>query len=152
MVILLRNTGHFVLLEAKQAKLGSEQTGEIITGWIFGLDLKMKKLILLGCLTLLAGVQSAAVETVNADVIVDSVDRSIDIASQLVKINTKLTLTNNGKGAISGFHYGLEEAAKAKLAFIGATVRKSFGKALVRSNRRILLFYFFMVNILPKSF
>jgi len=108
-----------------KSKLGSEQTGEIITGWIFGLDLKMKKLILLGCLTLLAGVQSAAVETVNADVIVDSVDRSIDIASQLVKINTKLTLTNNGKGAISGFHYGLEEAAKAKLAFIGATVGSS---------------------------
>ena len=110
----------------KQAsKLGSEQTGEIITGWTFGLDLKMKKLLLLGCLALLARVQSAAVETVNADVIVDSVDRSIDIASQLVKINTKLTLTNNGKGAISGFHYGLEEAAKAKLAFIGATVSKS---------------------------
>merc|ERR1712141_466115 len=95
--------------------------------WVdFGLlDLKMNNLILFGCLALLAGVQSAAVETVNADVIVDSVDRSIDIASQLVKINTKLTLTNNGKGAISGFHYGLEEAAKAKLAFIGATVGSS---------------------------
>ena len=86
------------------------------------LDLKMIKFILFGCLVLLAGVKSAAVETVNGDVVVDSVERSIDISSQLVKINTKLTLTNNGKGAISGFHYGLEEAAKAKLAFIGATV------------------------------
>merc|ERR1711976_242939 len=109
------------------------QTGEIITGWIFGLDLKMKKLILFGCLALLAHVRSAAVETVNADVIVDSVDRSIDIASQLVKINTKLTLTNNGKGAISGFHYGLGEAAKAKLAFIGATVGSS-EKTYLRTN------------------
>merc|ERR1711884_166300 len=110
-----------------------ENTGEI-SDWVdFGLDLKMKKLILLGCLTFLACVQSAAVETVNADVIVDSVDRSIDIASQLVKINTKLTLTNNGKGAISGFHYGLEEAAKAKLAFIGATVGSS-EKTYLRTN------------------
>ena len=94
-------------------------TGEF-TGRI--LDLKMIKFVLFGCLVLLAGVKSAAVETVNGDVVVDTVERSIDISSQLVKINTKLTLTNNGKGAISGFHYGLEEAAKAKLAFIGATV------------------------------
>ena len=108
--------------QSKASKLGSG-TDRRNSDWVdFGLDLKMKNLILFGCLALLAGVQSAAVETVNADVIVDSVDRSIDIASQLVKINTKLTLTNNGKGAISGFHYGLEEAAKAKLAFIGATV------------------------------
>merc|ERR1712156_1230430 len=114
-------------------KLGSEQTGENITGLIFGLDLKMKKLILLGCLALLASVQSAAVETVNADVIVDSVDRTIDIASQLVKINTKVTLTNNGKGAITGFHYGMEEAAKAKLAFIGATVGSN-EKTYLRTN------------------
>merc|ERR1712110_501191 len=102
--------------------MGAVNTGDF-TGQI--LDLKMIKFILFGCLVLLAGVKSATVETVNADVIVDSVDRSIDIASQLVKINTKLTLTDNGKGAISGFHYGLEEAAKAKLAFIGATVGSS---------------------------
>ena len=86
----------------------------------------MLKIILFGCLLLLAGVKSAAVETVNADVVVDSAERSIDIASQLVKINTKLTLTNNGKGAISGFHYGLDEAAKGKLAFIGATVSQIY--------------------------
>merc|ERR1712156_941343 len=114
-------------------KLGSEQTGENITGLIFGLDLKMKKLILLGCLALLARVQSAAVETVNADILVDSVDRTIDIASQLVKIITKVTLTNNGKGAITGFHYGMEEAAKAKLAFIGATVGSN-EKTYLRTN------------------
>jgi len=97
------------------------------------LDLKMIKFILFGCLVLLAGVKSAAVETVNGDVVVDTVERSIDISSQLVKINTKLTLTNNGKGAISGFHYGLEEAAKAKLAFIGATVG-SGDKTYLRTN------------------
>lgn len=65
---------------------------------------------------------AASVETVNAEIAIDSAERSIDIASQLVKINTKLTLTNNGKGAITGFHFGLEEFAKEKLAFIGATV------------------------------
>merc|ERR1711936_1241737 len=114
--------------------MGGSGTDRRNSDWAdFGLDLKMKNLILFGCLALLARVQSAAVETVNADVIVDSVDRSIDIASQLVKINTKLTLTNNGKGAISGFHYGLEEAAKAKLAFIGATVGSS-EKTYLRTN------------------
>ena len=65
---------------------------------------------------------NGAVETINSDVIIDSAERSVDLASQLVKIVTKLTITNNGKGAITGFHYALEESAKNKLTFIGATV------------------------------
>merc|ERR1712223_1934647 len=102
------------------------------SGRSFGSE-KMKSVILFGFLALLVGVKSAAVETVNADILVDSVDRTIDIASQLVKINTKVTLTNNGKGAITGFHYGMEEAAKAKLAFIGATVGSN-EKTYLRTN------------------
>merc|ERR1712241_402913 len=104
---------------------GSEQTGEIFTGWIFGLDLKMKKLILLGCLALLARVQSAAVETVNQDIVVDNIERSINLESQLVKTNSKVTLTNNGKGATKGFHYAVEESMAPHVSYIGATVGSS---------------------------
>ena len=113
---LSNNTAGKIILPCWKTEAGE------YSGRSFGSE-KMKSVILFGFLALLVGVKSAAVETVNADILVDSVDRTIDIASQLVKINTKVTLTNNGKGAITGFHYGMEEAAKAKLAFIGATVR-----------------------------
>ena len=82
--------------------------------------------LLLAFLVSLAVVKAASVETINADVLVDNVERSIDISTQLVKINSKVTLTNNGKGAIKNFHYVVEEAAKAKLVFIGATVSREY--------------------------
>ena len=84
---------------------------------------KMKAIFLICLSVYAASVCHGAVETVNADVVVDSAERTIDVASQLVKMTTKLTLSNNGKGAITGFHYGLEESVKSKLVFIGATVR-----------------------------
>ena len=77
------------------------------------------------CLAIMATVANAAVETVNGDLSVETVERSIDIASQLVKITTKLTLSNGGKGAVSGFHYGVEESAKDHISYIGATVSLS---------------------------
>ena len=75
----------------------------------------LASLLTLGCV-------KAAVETVNADVVIDSVERNIDLSSQLVKINAKLKLTNNGPGAIKSFHYAVDPSAKETLAFIGATV------------------------------
>jgi oligosaccharyltransferase complex subunit alpha (ribophorin I) len=63
----------------------------------------------------------AAVETVNSELSVDNVERTIDIASQLVKMTTKLTISNGGRGAVKSFHYAIEQPAKANVAFIGAT-------------------------------
>jgi len=68
---------------------------------------------------------AANVETVNHEIVVDSIERSINLESQLVKITSKVTLTNNGKGAIKGFHYAVEESMAPHVAYIGATVGSS---------------------------
>ena len=82
----------------------------------------MSPFLLFTALALVSQVQAASVETVNSEIAVEAIDRSIDISSQLVKINSKVTLVNNGRGAITGCHYVVEENVKDKLAFIGATV------------------------------
>eukprot|EP00093_Oithona_nana_P010989 10989.XXX_374591_372528_1 [CDS] Oithona nana genome sequencing. len=82
----------------------------------------MKIFVVLPIIGLAFGLVRAAVETVNSEVVVDSVERHIDLTSQLVKINAKIKLTNNGPGAIKSFHYAVDANAKEKLAFIGATV------------------------------
>lgn len=84
---------------------------------------EMKIFVVLPIIGLAFGLVRAAVETVNSEVVVDSVERHIDLTSQLVKINAKIKLTNNGPGAIKSFHYAVDANAKEKLAFIGATVR-----------------------------
>ena len=83
----------------------------------------MKILFNLLAFLLALGYVRGALETVNADVVVDNVERNIDLSSQLVKINAKIKITNNGPGAIKSFHYAVEPTAKETLAFIGATVR-----------------------------
>ena len=82
----------------------------------------MKIFVALAALILIQTVIAANLETANQEVVIDSVERSIDLSSQLVKISSKITLTNNGRGAIKGFHYAIEEAFVSKVAFIGATV------------------------------
>ena len=62
-------------------------------------------------------------DTVSKDLVFTSVERTIDLQSQLVKINTKLTLSNGGQGAVKSFHYVVEESFKDNVAYIGATVR-----------------------------
>ncbi|GAB6022985.1 hypothetical protein CHUAL_007080 [Chamberlinius hualienensis] len=59
--------------------------------------------------------------TINKDLIVKNVERNIDIASQLVKINTKITLENTGKSPVNHFLFAVESPAEKKLAYIGAT-------------------------------
>jgi Ribophorin I. len=62
----------------------------------------------------------ATFDSVNPDITVKSVDRSIDLASQLVKISHKITLHNNGKGAVKSFLFAVEPEAKDSLSYIGA--------------------------------
>lgn len=65
---------------------------------------------------------AATFDSVNPDISVKSVDRSIDLASQLVKISHKLTLHNNGKVAVKSFLFGVEPEVKDSLSHIGAQV------------------------------
>ena len=83
----------------------------------------MKLILAISAFVLLKTVISASVETANQDLVIDNLERTINLESQLVKITSKITLLNNGKGATKGFHYAVEEAFVPNLAFIGATVR-----------------------------
>lgn len=63
---------------------------------------------------------AATFDSVNPDIAVKSVDRSIDLASQLVKVSHKITLHNNGKGAVRSFLFAVEPEVKDSLSYIGA--------------------------------
>jgi len=85
----------------------------------------MKSFAVFAALTFIKIVIAANVETVNQDIVVENIERSINLESQLVKINSKVTLTNNGKGATKGFHYAVEESMAPHVSYIGATVGSS---------------------------
>jgi len=76
-------------------------------------------LICVGLLHFVAGVPQTKA---SKDLLVTTVDRTIDVASQLVKINTKLTLSNGGQSSLKFFHLAIEDGAQDKLSYIGATV------------------------------
>jgi len=79
---------------------------------------------LVSVLFLVLGSQ-AAFDSINKDLTVKSVERSIDLSSQLVKMNHKMTLENTGKGAVKSFLFSLDPAFKSSVAHITATVGSS---------------------------
>lgn len=60
---------------------------------------------------------------VNADIVVTKAERSIDLASQLVKISTQLTLKNEGN-AVNEVNFAVEEEQNKYLSFIEAANKK----------------------------
>ena len=53
---------------------------------------------------------------------VKNVKRTVDVAPKFVKINTRLTLSNEGQSTLKFFHFVVEDEAFAKVSYIGATV------------------------------
>lgn len=73
-----------------------------------------------------ANLSFAAFDSINKDLVVKSCDRTIDLSSQLVKLNNKLSLTNTGSsGAIKTFLFSLENESRDNVVFIGATMGSS---------------------------
>jgi len=73
-------------------------------------------------LFLVLGYSRAAFDSINKDIVIKSIDRSIDLSSQLVKINNKISISFTGaSGAPKSFLFALEGEAKNKLNFIGAS-------------------------------
>lgn len=70
-------------------------------------------------------VSCCAFASINQEISVKKVERTVDISSQLVRILAKLTLENKGKGSIQSFLYSIEPNTKDKLAFFGAFTKKS---------------------------
>ena len=66
-------------------------------------------------------VASRAADTISPDLVVKSVDRNIDLTTQLVKVNYRISLENTGKAATKNFLFSLDPNLKEKVAFIGAT-------------------------------
>jgi len=70
-------------------------------------------------------ISEAAFDSINKELVIKNSDRTIDLTSQLVKMNYKLSLSNTGSsGAIKTFLFSMEPSAK-KISFIGATVGSS---------------------------
>lgn len=66
-------------------------------------------------------VSARAGDSISPDLVVKSVDRNIDLTTQLVKVNYRITLENTGKAAVKNFLFSLDPNLKEKVAFIGAT-------------------------------
>jgi len=67
----------------------------------------------------------AATVTVNPDLNVKSLDRTIDMTTQLVKMSHKVTLENKGKSPAKTFLFSIDPSLRSKVAHIGATVGSS---------------------------
>ncbi|XP_075218764.1 dolichyl-diphosphooligosaccharide--protein glycosyltransferase subunit 1 [Lycorma delicatula] len=63
---------------------------------------------------------SLPTESINYDLTIKNVDRSIDLSSQLAKIIHKITIENNGKTPVKNFLFAIEPQFKSKVAFVGA--------------------------------
>ena len=55
-------------------------------------------------------------DTVSPDLVVKSVDRNIDLTTQLAKINFKISLENTGKSAVKYFLFSLDPSLKSKVS------------------------------------
>ena len=64
-------------------------------------------------------------DTVNQELVVTNCERSIDISSQLVKMQHKLTFKNNGKAAVKNVLFSLDPSLQDKVSFIEATFGSS---------------------------
>lgn len=61
-------------------------------------------------------------DAIFSGIVNSKVERTIDLASQLVKINTKITVENTGKTPVIYFLFTIEPEIRNHLAFIGAVV------------------------------
>jgi len=80
----------------------------------------MTKKTLILVLGLLSATQ-AAYDSINKDIVITTCDRSIDMSTQLVKMQHKLVLQNNGQGAVKTFLFSIDPSLKEKVSFIEAT-------------------------------
>lgn len=63
----------------------------------------------------------AGFDSINKDVVVKSCDRTVDMTTQLVKLQHKMVIENQGKGAVKSILFSVDPELKDKVAFIGAT-------------------------------
>jgi len=63
----------------------------------------------------------AGFDSINKDVLVKSCDRTVDMTTQLVKMQHKIVLENQGKGAVKSVLFSIDPDLKEKVSYYGAT-------------------------------
>jgi len=63
-----------------------------------------------------------AAQLATANIVLTNVERTIDISSQLARINTKITATNNGESAVEEVLVAIDAASLDKVAFLDASL------------------------------
>lgn len=92
--------------------------------------------VLICSLTIFTTVHSyknVPVVSVNSDIVIKNIDRSIDISTQLAKILCKITVENNGKSEVKSFLYAVQSQIKSKVVYISAQATDSL-KTVLRVN------------------
>jgi oligosaccharyltransferase complex subunit alpha (ribophorin I) len=79
----------------------------MVKGWLLGLWLVASA--------------HAAFDSINKDIVIKSCDRTVDLTTQLVKLQFKMVIENQGKGAVKSILFSLDPNLKSKVSFIGAT-------------------------------
>merc|ERR550517_1360192 len=75
--------------------------------------------------SLLGAAVKGGSDSINQEIVVTNCERSIDISSQLVKIQHKLTFKNTGKAAVKNVLFSLDPSLQDKVSFIEATFGSS---------------------------
>ena len=83
------------------------------------------KLMVVAFAAVLAVVCAAKVEVPNADVSVTSLERTLDMSSQLVKSSVKATLVNGGAKPVKTLHWAVDPAYAGHVTHIAASVRRT---------------------------
>lgn len=73
------------------------------------------------CLALITSfVASLPLETINKDIVVKNVDRSLDLSTQLAKFAHEITIENSGKNPVKSFLFVIERQLKDNVAYVDA--------------------------------
>lgn len=80
---------------------------------------------------------SATFESINTDLALKNVERSIDLQSQLTKIVNKISIENNGKSPVKNFLFAIEERHKDGLSYFAAHTRDTSRSLLKSSETKV---------------
>ena len=81
------------------------------------------KLMVVAFAAFLAVATAGKVEVPNGDVSVTSLERTLDMSSQLVKSSVKATLVNGGAKPVKTLHWAVDPAYAGHVTHIAASVR-----------------------------
>ncbi|XP_073987728.1 dolichyl-diphosphooligosaccharide--protein glycosyltransferase subunit 1 [Rhodnius prolixus] len=92
------------------------------------MELRVLLLVVIGCISGCFGQDNQL-----ADIIVKSVDRSIDISTQLTKVVCKIQMENVGKTAVNKFIFSIESPLNSRVSYLSAQATDAIKSSLKTS-------------------